>query len=131
MDATDSGAATLMVNDAEAVLPPASVTVALTVKDPDCVGAPVMSPLFETEMPPGAPDREYRYDGSPPDADTCMDAMELFCVADTFPIDETASGAATSTRNGAEAVLPSRSVTFGAEREDPRLRGCARDETAA
>ena len=72
---TVSGAATARVNDSEALLPSASVTVASTVKDPVCVGAPVMSPPFETEMPPGWPDREYRYDGSPPDADTCMDVM--------------------------------------------------------
>ena len=108
-----SGGETRMVNDdVEAVLPSASVTFALTlVKDPVCVGVPVMRPLLEIEILLGAPDREYAYGVRPPDADTGMVMLSPRVIA-TSDISEIVSGGETRMVNDVESAPLSPSVTF-------------------
>ena len=66
VEITSGGGVIVTLNDLVAVVPLASVTVALTLNPPRAVGVPLIAPLADAERPSGSPLAENEYGVTPP-----------------------------------------------------------------
>src|SRR4051812_38183931 len=85
IDTVTAGAATTMVNEAEALTPPASVAVTVTVAVPASAGVPVSTPAADSVRPAGRPVAVQVYGVAPPVATRVSGAIAVPAVAFWLP----------------------------------------------